>query len=644
MAKDEQLGVDRGAWSGERVGGKTFKPSGVPTLKCSTHQAARFTSSPELANQHPKLKKGDILVQRYNLLGTLFNSRIVGGLAVALVALLVTLPVAGAQGGVPAGTIETQDLFGAAANVPGARFVHVSTDANRGGDATAIDHPLTNNNPNAIVFVTQNADPGGSGGAVNSHLLGVYYNGSKWAIFNQSLATMPRGVTFNVLIPDASAGAFVHTATSGNISGNVTTIDNPLTNNNPNAVLLITQNWNPGGSGGQYNNHPIEAGYWGGRWFILNQDLANMPTNASFNVLVLSGGPDAFVHTATAGNTNAAGWSYIDSPLTNGKPNAIVFITQVAGGSINAHPIGIRYDILHRQWAVYNRDTTDVPEGAAFNVLVPTTGTDAFFHTAAAGNISGSVTFIDNPITNNNPHAIVLVTQNWNPRGLGGTTNNHPIGVLYDGSEHKWGIFNEDLAAMPQGAGFNVLIPSVDSAVFTHISRSGNVAGSTTVIDYPLTNGKAGAILFATQNFNPSGGGAKYNKHPIGTVYIISNKWTVFNEDLATMPTDVGFNVLVRSGDTTVFTHRATSANIAGNLTWIDNPLTNDDPYAFLLVTQSPNIGGGSAYNGRPIGVRYGVSEKKWAIFNEDGSNMPANADFSVMVVVRRIFLPMIVR
>jgi hypothetical protein len=569
---------------------------------------------------------------------------IVRGLAIALVAFLVALPTASARSAAPAGRIDTQRLLSAAAGVSGARFVHVSTDANRGGDATAIDHPLTNGNPNAIVFVTQNADPGGSSGVVNSHPLGVYYNGSKWAIFNEDIAVMPKGVTFNVLIPDSSVGAVVHEATSGNTSGNVTTIDSPLTNSNPNAILLVTQNWNPGGGLGTYNKHPVQVGYYGGKWLILNQDLANMPIGASFNVLVLSSGPEAFVHTATAGNTNTAGWSYIDSPLTNGKPNAIVLLTQTSGAGTNAHPIGVRYDILHRQWAVYNKDVTDVPEGAAFNVLVPTTSNDAFFHTATAGNISASVTFIDNPITNDNPHAIVLVTQNWNPGGVGGTPNNHPIGVVYDGSEHKWGIFNEDLAAMPEGAAFNVLIPSVDSAVFTHISRSGNVAGSTTVIDYPLTNGTSDAILVATQNFNPSGGAAKYNKHPIGTIYNASDKWTVFNEDLATMPTDVGFNVVVRSADTTVFVHRATSGNISGSSTWIDNPLTNDDPYAFLLVTQSPNVRVGSAYNGHPIGVRYGVSEKKWAIFNQDGSNMPTNADFSVMVVSRRIFLPMIVR
>ena len=581
-------------------------------------------------------------MQRYISFRTPRNLMIVRGLAVALIAFLVTWPGAGARSAEPTGSVAAPHLRTAAASVPGARFVHVSTDANRSGDYTIIDHPLTNNNPNAIVFVTQNSTPGGFSGVVNSPLLGVWYTGSKWTIFNQDLATMPKGVAFNVLIPDASAGAFVHTANAGNTDVHVTTIDNPLTNNNPNAFLLVTQNYSPGGGSGTYNNHPVQVTYLSGRWFILNQDFANMPSGASFNVLVLSRGPDAFVHTTTAENTNTVGWSYIDSSLTNGNPNAIVLVTQNGAGGVNNHPLGVRYDILYRQWAVFNRYSTDMPAGRTFNVLVPTTGTDAFFHKATTANIHGNWTEINNPLTNNNPNAILFVTQNWNPGGVGGTSNNHPIGVWYTGS--KWAIFNQDLANIPEGAAFNVLVPSVDAAVFTHISRSGTITGASTVIDYPLTDDESDAVLFATQNWNPSGLLAKYNNHPAGVIYNASNKWAVFNEDIAAMSTDVGFNLLVRSADTMVFVHRATAGNIAGSATWIDSPLTNNNPYALLLVTQSWNTSTGSTYNGHPFGVRYGIPEKKWGIFNEDGAAMTANADFHVMVVFPGVYVPTIMR
>lgn len=84
------------------------------------------------------------------------------------------------------------------------------------------------------------------------------------------------------------------------------------------------------------------------------------------------------------------------------------------------------------------------------------TSTPAFIHEATAGNISGSYTVIDHPMSNNSPGAILIVTPNFNPPGVSGGYNNHPIGVSY--FNNKWRIFNQDAAAMPVGAAFNVLI------------------------------------------------------------------------------------------------------------------------------------------------------------------------------------------
>jgi hypothetical protein len=187
-------------------------------------------------------------------------------------------------------------------------FVHKATSANSTGHVTDIDHPLSNNDPNAIVFITPNWNPGGVGGTYNNHNIGVYYEGSpinKWSIFNQDIATMPNDAAFNVLIPHPDASVFVHKATAANTSGHITTIDYPLTNNKPNAILLVTPNWNPGGVGGTYNNHPIGVYYTGGKWTIFNQDFAAMPPNAAFNVIVPRPGPGeaVFIHQASAANT-----------------------------------------------------------------------------------------------------------------------------------------------------------------------------------------------------------------------------------------------------------------------------------------------------------------------------------------------------
>ncbi len=83
---------------------------------------------------------------------------------------------------------------------------------------------------------------------------------------------------------------FVHVATEHNTVQNHTTIDNPLTNNTPNAILIITPNWSPPShTGGVYDPQPVGVWYTrDGKWSIFNQDKdVHMPIGAAFNVLVV---------------------------------------------------------------------------------------------------------------------------------------------------------------------------------------------------------------------------------------------------------------------------------------------------------------------------------------------------------------------
>lgn len=167
-------------------------------------------------------------------------------------------------------------------------IVHRATSANIVDNSTYIDHPLTNNNPDAVILATQVR--GQDEGAGDVHTIGVWYDagrGGKWAIFNQDLAAMPKGATFNVTVSEKPGEAvFVHRSTSSNTVDNSTYIDHPLANNNPDAVLSVTPSWNPEGDGGIYNAHPIGVLYNDdkGKWAILNQDLASIPKNAAFDV------------------------------------------------------------------------------------------------------------------------------------------------------------------------------------------------------------------------------------------------------------------------------------------------------------------------------------------------------------------------
>jgi len=339
-------------------------------------------------------------------------------------------------------------------------FVHKATPGNSTDDYTKIDNPLTNGNPNAIVFVTPNRNPGGVGGTNDQHNIGVWYDGSKWAIFNQDTTAIPVNSAFNVLVLVPSSDIFVHTATAGNRAGDYTKIDNALTNGHPNAIVFTTPNWNPGGIGGTYNNHNIGVWYDGSQWAIFNQDFVLPLVNAAFNVLVPNPDTSVFVHKATAGNS-AGDYTTIDYPLTNGNPNAIVFVTPNyapggVGGTYDDLPIGVWYN--GSKWAIFNQDNaTAMLVNASFNVFVPPASAGVFVHTATLGNRAGDYTKIDNPLANGNPNAIVVVTPNWNPGGVGGTYANYRIGVWYTGT--RWAIFNQDgSTAIPVGTSFNVYV------------------------------------------------------------------------------------------------------------------------------------------------------------------------------------------
>ena len=74
--------------------------------------------------------------------------------------------------------------------------------------------------------------------------------------------------------PASSLGVqFVHVARAANITSNWTAIDHPLTNGKPNAIILVTPNWNPGSVRGTYDKHPIGVWYDGSKWAILTRTL-----------------------------------------------------------------------------------------------------------------------------------------------------------------------------------------------------------------------------------------------------------------------------------------------------------------------------------------------------------------------------------
>jgi hypothetical protein len=92
---------------------------------------------------------------------------------------------------------------------------------------------------------------------------------------------VPDGSAFEVAVPEGPE-RFVHRAGTDDTVGNATYLDDPLLNGKPGAEASVTQNWNPGGGNGVYNDHPVGV-LWDedvGKWLVYNEDGTRMPEGA----------------------------------------------------------------------------------------------------------------------------------------------------------------------------------------------------------------------------------------------------------------------------------------------------------------------------------------------------------------------------
>ena len=94
-----------------------------------------------------------------------------------------------------------------------------------------------------------------------------------------------------------------------------------------------------------------------------------------------------------------------------------------------------------------------------------------FVHRADAGTIPESdpgSTVIDNPLTNGDPTAIIVVTARLRGPGSSNIVDSHPLAVIYPTAAtcpscnpavlDKWAIMNADSTVMTVGADFDVLV------------------------------------------------------------------------------------------------------------------------------------------------------------------------------------------
>jgi hypothetical protein len=258
---------------------------------------------------------------------------------------------------------------------------------------------------------------------------------------------------------------FIQVTTAANTTGYSTLIDNAATNDQPNALLFVTLNEDPGGVGGEEDDSPLGVAYDGGddEWAIFNEDASAMGVGLAFNVLVVPNSTStAFVQTATVSNS-AGNLTRIDSAATNGKPKAVLQVTQVSTGAFEDNPVGVWYDTADDEWTVFNENQAqmDTAGPAVFNVLVGsahTGGGKTFVQKANSQNIDGDVTIVDSAITNGDPNAFVLETPNLDPGGKGDTYDLSTTCVFWFDADGSMTVFDLDGSTVPVKAAFNLLM------------------------------------------------------------------------------------------------------------------------------------------------------------------------------------------
>jgi hypothetical protein len=232
---------------------------------------------------------------------------------------------------------------------------------------------------------------------------------------------------------------------------------------------------------------------------------------------------------------------------------------------------------------------------------------------------SGShVSALDHPDLNGDIGADEIhITSNYSHNGAIGPYNVDNEGIFYQSGE--WRIFNEGIVDISQNAAFNVVKFGATVNTFEHeVTSSG---ANVTTLNQSGLDGESQRILQVTQHWT-----GVYNDHPPGAWYGFGN-WQISNFDLANIPVGANYNVYYQEPSKSAWEHVVTTANSSFNSTFLDNPIINGVPCAQVNVTQSASEG---VFNDQPVGVWY--SAGLWRIYNQDGSIMPVDAAFHVVV------------
>ncbi len=267
---------------------------------------------------------------------------------------------------------------------------------------------------------------------------------------------------------------YVHVATAANTYAHITYIDHPDLNNNPNAGVVFNHVWNANGLvDGIYNNN-ID-GLWydssAQRWTIYNEDLSAIVEGAQYFVYIAQDPNDVITHVASVANQNSGQpyYTILDPTIFGSNPGPFATFSHYYNENsvYNDGLEGFFYDTFFGSNSrnIYEEAGFDIPEDAAYRILVSGSGTVAkFTHEATAANTLYNYTLIDHPNLNGNPNATFVFAHYWGINGAGSEVNlAGQIGAWYSTTANQWGIYYEDNSStMEEGTSFDIIVAQQD--------------------------------------------------------------------------------------------------------------------------------------------------------------------------------------
>jgi hypothetical protein len=169
---------------------------------------------------------------------------------------------------------------------------------------------------------------------------------------------------------------------------------------------------------------------------------------------------------------------------------------------------------------------------------------------------------------------------------------------------------------------------------FTAGATNAPISGNFIVLDHRDLNGKPTLKPIITQYWT-----GVYNNHPVGVWYITGStpsagRWSIYNEDQTTIPTNAVFNVLIPAAGVKV---DATPLNSEYYYTAIPMARSNSAAFVYFTHMWNPYLSLGGGVYALNQGLSYGASSEpknplfdRWYIFNQDSSLPPPATSYFV--------------